>query len=414
MRILYISQYFPPEMGAPAARVHELSRAWVALGHSVTVLTAFPHHPTGIIPEGYRGRRVMRERVDGIDVLRTWVYATANKGFLKRTLSYLSFMMSAIFLGIPMLSGRRWDVVVATSPQFFVAVAGCKIAAFLRAPFVFEVRDLWPASIEAVGALTHRGILNLLESVEMMLYRRARLIVAVADSTVEILSKRGIPRGKIAVVKNGVDLKRFHPASKAESVIGGYGLAGKFVCSYIGTIGMAHALEVVLDAAERTRDDDGVCYLLVGEGARREALEAEAKRRGLSNVIFAGQQPRERVVDFLSVSDAVLVHLKNAELFAHVIPSKIFEIMAAGTPIIMGVGGEAGGIVAEAGAGIAVEPENSAQLVEAVRALKKDPARCEALGRAGRAYVEAHFDREKLARDYITLLKECAGDAALR
>jgi len=404
MRVLYVSQYFPPEMGAPAARVHELSRAWVERGHEITVLTAFPHHPTGIIADGYKGRRFMRETIDGIDVVRTWVYATPNKGFAKRTLSYVSFMCSAVALGLPALRHKRFDAVIATSPQFFVAIAGWALAKAFRKPFVFEVRDLWPASIEAVGAVKNKRILRALERIEMALYRQARLIVAVADSTVAILSGRGVPPEKIAVVKNGVDLMKFLPGADSGEVRREYGLEGRFVCSYIGTIGMAHALEIILDAAELTRSDSGIAYLIVGEGARRYELESAARERSLSNVIFAGQQPRERVREFLAASDAVLVHLKKTALFEAVIPSKIFETMAAARPIIMGVGGEAGQLVRDAEAGIPIEPENAAELVAAIEKLKADPQSAEAMGLRGRAFVEKHFDRNALAEKYLNLL----------
>jgi glycosyltransferase involved in cell wall biosynthesis len=405
MRILYISQYFPPEMGAPAARVHELSRAWVDAGHSVTVLTAFPHHPTGVIPPAYRKYVTLREKVDGIDVLRTWVYATPNKGVLKRSFSYVSFMVSSVILGFPKLVGH-YDAVIATSPQFLVAVAGWIIARLLGRPFVFEVRDLWPESIVAVGAIRSRAIIAALETVEMFLYRRARLIVAVAESTVGILSRRGIPASKVAVVTNGVDLEKFRPSPRDESLLAKYGLKGKFVTSYIGTIGLAHGLEIVLDAAEKTRGDEGLAYLVVGEGARRKELEAEADRRGLSNIVFTGEVPRDEVPKFLAASDAVLVHLRKTELFENVIPSKVFEIMGAGRPIIMGVRGEAGKIVSDAGAGVAIEPENADELVAAVTRLRDNPGERAAMGRAGRTFVEEHYDRKALARRYIIQLHE--------
>ena len=408
MKILYISQYFPPEMGAPAARVHELSRAWVARGHAVTVLTAFPHHPSGVIPPAYRGFRYLRETVDGIDVLRTWVYATANKGFARRTLSYVSFMLSAVLIGLPGLLARRYDVVIATSPQFFVAVAGWVISTILRRPFVFEVRDIWPASIEAVGAISNKKAIAFLEKIEMTLYRRARLVVAVADSTVDILSRRGVPAGKIAVVKNGVDLAKFRPLARDNSVRTQYGLGAKFVCSYIGTIGLAHGLDIILDAADRTKSDDALVYLVVGEGARRRELQDAAAARGLRNVIFTGETPRDRVPEFLAASDAVLVHLRKAELFEAVIPSKIFEIMAAARPVIMGVGGEAGEIIRTANAGVLIEPENTDEFLEALRVLRNDPAAAQAMGRRGRAFVEANFDRQVLAEKYLQLLEKTA------
>jgi glycosyltransferase involved in cell wall biosynthesis len=316
-------------------------------------------------------------------------------------------MLSSIAIGIPQLAGK-YDAVVATSPQFFVAIAGWLIAAFLGKPFVFEVRDLWPASIVAVGAIRNKHVIRLLERVEMFLYRRARLIVAVADSTVDILARRGVDRSKIAVVKNGVDLAKFAPAARDGAVREEYRLGGKFVCSYIGTIGMAHGLEIALDAAEKTKGDEGLSYVIVGEGARRTELEAEAKRRRLTNVIFTGEVPRDRVPEFLAASDAVLVHLKKAELFEHVIPSKIFEIMGSARPIIMGVGGEAGALVREAGAGILIEPENVGEFLAAIETLRKDRRRAEAMGRAGRAFVEANFDRQVLAEKYLELLDRLA------
>ena len=404
MRILYISQYFPPETNAPASRVSELARAWKRRGHDVTVLTAFPHHPTGVIPERYRGKKFLRENADGVEVVRTWIYATPNEGFVKRTASYMSFMTSAVLLGRPALAGK-FDAVIATSPQFFTAIAGWIIAATTRSPFVFEVRDLWPASIVAVGAIKNRAVIKTLEWMEMFLYRRAKLIVAVADSTVEILAKRGVPRERIAVIKNGVDLALFTPGGRGEAVRAEWGLEGKFVCSYIGTIGMAHALEVMLDAAERTRGDAGVAYLIVGAGARYEELKAEAARRGLASVVFAGPQPRERMPEFLAASDAVLVHLRKTELFEHVIPSKIFETMAMARPIIMGVRGEAGALVEAAGGGLAMEPENGEDLARAIARLRSEPALGKSLGESGRAYVMEHFDREVLAERYLEHLK---------
>ncbi len=337
-------------------------------------------------------------------------YVTANKGTAKRILSYISFMLSSIFLGLPTV-GRKYDVVVATSPQFFVACAGHVISTWLGRPFVFELRDIWPASIVAVGALTNRLVIRTLERIEMMLYRRAKAICAVADSYVDILERRGVDPGKIFVVKNGVDLERFRPDVDSAAVRDEFGLAGKFVVTYIGTIGMAHGLDVVLEAADRGRGDVSVVYMLVGTGARHDELESRAKKMGLSNVIFAGRQPRERVPEFLAASGAVLVHLKAVELFRHVIPSKIFEIMGCARPLVMGVAGEAADIIAEADAGVMMEPENADSLLSAVATLKSDPALRKRLGASGRAYVEANFDRNALAADYAQHLTELTAES---
>ena len=401
---MYISQYFPPEMGAPAARVYELSRAWAKKGHKVTVLTGFPHHPTGVIPQKYRGRVLMRESVDGISLLRTYVYATPNKAVAKRTLSFLSFMLSAVFFAPFLL--RDPDLIIATSPQFFVAVAGFLISKMKHRPFIFEVRDLWPESIVAVGAIRNRRIISLLEKIEMFLYRKSAGVVGVADSTKEILVKRGISQEKIKIVKNGVDLNAFKPGPKENWVREKYGLREKFVVSYIGTIGMAHGLEVVLRAANELQDEDDIIFLFVGEGAEKDKLIQIKQDMSLKNVLFLNQQPRELIPDFLAASDVCLVHLKKAALFKAVLPSKVFEIMGAGRPIILGLEGECESLIRSAGAGLFMEPENTDQLVQCIMRLHNDKRLRQDLGKSGRRYVEANFSRDELAAEYFSLLKK--------
>jgi len=408
MHIVYISQYFPPEMGAPAARVYELSRTWTKKGHKVTVLTGFPHHPTGIVPPKYRGRFLMKESNDGINLIRTFVYATPNKAVVKRTLSYLSFMLSAT-LFTPFLL-KTCDLIIATSPQFFTAIAGFFISRMKRRPFVFEVRDLWPQSIVTVGAIRNRLIISLLEKIEMYLYRKSSHIVGVTDSTKDILVERGIPQEKIKIVKNGVNLDMFRPEPKENWVREKYGLRGKFVVSYIGTMGMAHGLEVVLKAAHQLQSEEDIVFLFVGEGARKDSLIEIKQDMRLGNVLFVGEKPRKLIPDFLAASDACLVHLKEAPLFKAVVPSKIFEIMAAARPIILGLEGECQALIKSAGAGLFMKPENFHQLVQCIMQLYNDKWLCEDLGQNGRRYVVRNFSREKLAADYEDLLiKICNG-----
>jgi colanic acid biosynthesis glycosyl transferase WcaI len=406
LHVLYISQYFPPEMGAPAARVHEVSREWVRLGHRVTVLTGFPNHPTGVIPEAYRGRIRARERKDGIDVLRTWLYAAPNRGRVRRILNYLSFPASALVLGLPRV--RDVDVVVATSPQFFVAVAGWVAAAVLRRPFVFEVRDLWPDSIEAVQAMRSRVVLRALRAVEGFLYRRADRIVAVARSTPRILAERGFDAAKMRVIPNGVDLEAFRPGPKENEVRRGLVPPGGFLLSYVGTHGMAHALHVLLETAESLRGDPRFRFVLVGDGAEKPRLQEMARARGLDNVTFVEQQPRERLLDYYHASDACLVPLRKTPLFRAVLPSKMFEIMGAGRPIVLGVEGEAAELLEESQAGLAVPPESVPALRDALLRLAGDPAAAEEMGRRGRRYVETRYSRPVLAAAYGDVLQELA------
>ncbi len=410
MKILYVSQYFPPEMGAPAARISELSRRWAELGHEVCVLTGFPHHPTGVVPAEYRGRIRQREPWGLVDVLRTWVYATPNSGFARRSLSYLSFAASSVFLGALDRSVREADVVIATSPQFFCAVGGWALSRILGVPFVLEIRDLWPQSIVELGVLpaTHPAVRGL-ERIEHALYRSCSMLVSVTESFCEVWRAQGIDPTKMRVVKNGVDLRVFRPMPIDEQVREELGLGGKFIVSYIGTHGMAHGLEVLLDAAERLADDPQIHILLVGEGAERERLMAQAQTRGLTNVTFLGQRPREQIPGLITASDLVAVVLRKMELFEKVIPSKMFEIMGCARPILMGVQGEAAAILREAEAGWEVPPEDSEALAAAIRRAKADPSERARRGAAGRAYVEAHFDRDVLAERYLADLEALVG-----
>lgn len=409
MKILYVSQYYPPEMGAPASRVSQLARAWAADGHDVTVLTGFPNHPTGVIPPEYRGWPYIRREDDhGVKVVRTPIYAAANKGLVKRSLNYVSYAASASLLG-PLLTSRP-DVVIATSPQFLTAVAGYELAKLKRVPFVFEVRDLWPRSIVEVGAMkADSPVVKGLEAAELFLYRHADRIVVVTDSFVDEIAARGIPRERLSVVKNGVDLGMFSPGPRDESIRVRLGLSGKFVAAYVGTHGMAHGLATMLDAAKLLKDDDRFRLLLIGEGADKAALKERAAREGLSNVLFLDQQPHKEIPALLRAADATLVLLKAKDLFKTVIPSKIFEFMGVARPIVIGVDGEARRIVEDAGSGLFVPPESGEDLAAALRMLASDPDACERMGVKGRAYVEAHFSRAALARKYLDILGEVVG-----
>ncbi len=404
MKILYISQYFPPEMGAPSARVFELSRRWVQQGHSVTVLTGFPHHPTGKIPPQYRQHIFKREDNSGIRIVRTYVYPTANRGFFKRILSYLSFMFSAILIGT-WTTGKP-DVVVATSPQFFVAIAGYVVSRLKRRPFVFEVRDLWPESIVQLGQLKNRWLIGLLEKIEVFLYHRAARIVVVAEASVPILIEKGIPREKIAIIKNGVDLTLFNPEKHQPDLPATLGLEGKFVVSYIGTMGLSHALDKVLETARILQEHQDIHFLLIGEGAEKPNLLRQKKELGLRNVTFLDQIDKERLPYYYRMSDVVLVTLRGLPLFRCVIPSKIFEIMAMARPILISVDGEARQLVVDqAGAGLFVPPENPEEMARAILRLRSDEPLRQSLARNGRQFVERYFDRDKLADEYLTILQ---------
>lgn len=403
MRILYVSQYFPPEMGAPAVRVSQLSRHFHDLGHDIRVLTGFPHHPGGRIYPGYRGRfwkGFETDQYQGVPVYRTWLYPAPNRGKVRRSAGYGSFLISAALRGC--LLRFRPDVVIGTSPQLFCALAGSWIARRHGARFVFEVRDLWPESLVAVEAATKQSLLyRTLDRVATGLYRDAWKIVVVTDEFQRRLGERGVPASRMAVVKTGVDTDQFHPgvppAKRPE-------LAGKFVVSYIGTLGMAHSVSTFLEAAVLLRDRRDIHFLIVGNGAERDRLRRIWRDQHLDNVTILDQQPWEAIPSYLTLSAASLVHLTRSPLFETVLPSKMFEIMAAGRPVILGVRGEAERLLRQVEAGIACEPQSPADLVRAILQLAGDPALRHRLGENGRDYVLQHASYRQRAAEYLEVL----------
>jgi len=407
VRILYVSQYFPPEMGAPPARVHEFAREWVHLGHEVTVLTAFPHHPTGVKRREDRGVLTRRESLDGIDVIRAYVYAAANRGTLRRMLSYASFMLSASLVGS--LRAARPDLVLATSPQLLCAAAGYALSLRFGVPFVFELRDLWPESILAVEVMRENAIVRGLKRLAAFLYARATRIVAVGEGYKQgVISRYGVAGEKIEIVPNGFDPSTFVPGPRDNEIRRELGWGDRFVLLYIGTHGMAHALDKVLDAAAELRREADLLFAFVGEGAEKAALEARAARLELPNVQFVGQQPKARVPLFYAACDVCLVTLRNTELFLEVLPSKIFESLAMERPVLFTGGGEARRLIERSQSGVCIAPEDPAALARAARELAARRPELAAMGKRGRAFVEAHYDRRALARQYLEILGRIA------
>jgi colanic acid biosynthesis glycosyl transferase WcaI len=409
VKILYISQYFPPEMGAPSARVSELAQRWAQGGHEVTVLTGFPNHPDGIIRPEYRKsfrRMVFRERVHDVNVVRSWLLPLPNRRPLERMLNYSSFMASAAitgsFLGAP-------DAVIASSPQLLVGLAGWWISRLKHVPFIFEVRDLWPESLVAVGVGSAKSALHRsLTRIAAFLYREADHIVVVTPAFREFLVDRWqVPAEKISVVPNGVETRVFSPQFPDYDLRKNLGGDGKFIASFIGTMGLAHGLNTLIAAAERfKKTEPEVLFMLVGEGADRQRIATIAQAKGLSNIRFVPQQLREKVPHYIAASDACLVLLKKSEVFETVIPTKMLEFMSCAKPVILGVGGQAREIVERSRAGICIEPENADQLCDAILQLRKQDWLRESLGRNGREYIIRNLSRERTADEYLQVLNE--------
>lgn len=396
-------------MGAPAARAAELAHHWSEAGHEVSVLTGFPNHPTGIVPEEWRARLrglAYTEKAGRADVYRTWLWPLPNRKSHERIRNYSSFCLSASLRGLTL---PRSDVIIATSPQLLVGLAGWWLAFSRQVPFIFEVRDLWPESLTAVGVGSEDSLLHhTLAGIARFLYERANHIVVVSPAfKARLIEDWRVPEKNISVVENGVETEAFAPSSDRASreLRAQLNAEGKFLVSYIGTMGNAHGLETVLDAATQLPSHKhDVLFLLIGEGAEKAHIRALAQSRGLTNVEFLDQQPRERIPALISASDICLVPLKKTDVFKTVVPTKMLEFMSCARPVILGVDGEARRIVEEAGAGIVIEPENSHALVTAVQYLNAHRELGSAMGQKGREYIVKNFSRATTAWKYINLL----------
>ena len=403
MKILFLTHYYLPEGNAPASRVSALAKRWVEQGHDVTVVTSAPNVPDGIVYDGYKNKWTSEEVMDGVKVIRIWTYIAPNKGTIKRILNYVSYMFSAF---IHCLFMKKPDVMIATSPQFFCGWAGVLLHWFRRFAFVLEIRDIWPESMSAVNAGLPGPLLKVIGIMEKIMYRSARHIVTVGDGYVGKLIERGVPENKISVVMNGVDQSLFYPRPVNGELLEKYGLTGKFICSYVGTIGMACGLKTVLDAAEilKKQNNDHIRFVLVGDGAVRTDLESEAKQRNLDNIIFTGRRPKNEIPDWIASSNINLVHLKKSDLFTTVMPSKIFESAGCGRPVLMGVDGFAKKLVMDAGMGIDIEPENPQEMVDALLSVAADPELEKRLGENGLNNIVPRYNRDSQAEKYLDIL----------
>lgn len=397
-------------MGAPSARGSELARHWARAGHQVSVLTGFPNHPTGVVPAEWRSRLrrlTYHEKVGHVDVYRTWLWPLPNGKAHERMRNYASFCLSAALRGMTM---PRPDVIIASSPQLLVGLSGWWLAFTRQIPFVFEVRDLWPESLAAVGVGGENSLLHdALAAIAGFLYRSADRIVVVTPAFKDYLIHRWrVPAAKIEVVENGVETDLFAPDSVAAAGRRKeLNAESRFLVCYIGTMGMAHGLEALLDAAASLQSKaPHVLFLLVGEGSEKERIKSVAQCRGLANVQFLDQQPREKIPSFISASDLCLVLLKKSDVFKTVIPTKMLEFMSCARPVILGVEGQARQILEDAGAGLAIEPENADALAAAITQLDHNREQAKTLGEQGRAYILQNFSRASTAEKYITVLRD--------
>lgn len=401
MRILFLTDNFPPEVNAPATRTFEHCREWVKAGHEVTVITCHPNYPIGRVYDGYRNSWKTVEVVEGIKVVRVWTYITSNKGFAKRILDYISFSVTSFFAGL----FCKCDVIVATSPQFFTALSGRTLHFFKRKPWIMEVRDLWPDSIKSVGAMDDGLVLRYFSKEELWCYRSAKSIVVVTETFKKIISGKGIDPAKIHVVKNGSNLELFTPRPKPQELVAKYGLEGKRVLGYVGTVGMAHKIDFLIDCVKGLPEYK---LMVLGEGAEKENLKKKVADEGIDNVFFVDSVSKDKVADYIALQDAALVNLRRDPLFTTVIPSKIFETAAMRIPIMLGVDGEARSMVEQYHAGVCYEPENSGDFMEKLNSLFGNPAEYAACCDGGERLAK-DYDRKKLAGMMLGIIEDTCG-----
>lgn len=399
MKILFLTDNFPPESNAPASRTYEHCIEWIKKGAEITVITCAPNYPKGKVFPGYKNKLYQVEMMDGIKVIRVWTYISPNRGMARRILDYISFCVTGFIASLFV----KTDVIIATSPQLFTAVAGYMASFFKRRPWIMEVRDLWPESIMAVGAMKKSKLLKILDQVVLFLYKKADQIVVVTDSFKERIHDCGVAADKIHVVKNGVHLHKFVDKGKNQSLLKSLNLDGKFVIAYIGTHGMAHKLDFILDCARNVKNK-AIHFLFVGEGALKSRLLEQIETLNLKNVSMLDGVPKDKVADYISLADVALITLRKKDTFTKVIPSKIFENAAMGKPILLGVEGEAKQIIEQYNAGLCFEPENEADFLEKIESIFYDIEQYQGL-KNGCKTLAKDFNRQRLAFKMLEVIE---------
>jgi len=393
MNILYISQYFYPEVCAPSNRAYANAKFLSAAGHNVCVVTEMPNHPKGIIYDDYKKKLYCREKLNGIDVLRTWIYTSPKKSFIKRIMFYVTFM----FFGsmISLLNWRKFDVVYVSSPPLFVGFIGLLIKKiFPKTKFVFEVRDLWPKSAVDIGELNNKTIINIAEKIENTFYNISNKVVALTDGINHYINDI-IPE-KSVFIPNGVDLSLYETHGCTDE---------KFIIVYTGTLGLIHGLEIILKAAKKLKEESDIIFQFIGDGPKKVELKQMAADYKLKNVDFIDSVPVDQIKKYLTSASVGISTTKKLELCKGTLPVKIFGYMACELPVLSSGWGESAIMIDKSGCGLNVEPENVDELVDKILWMKGNQDKLSEMGKRGRLYVQKKYNREKQALEIEKLLK---------
>ena len=406
MRILYLSQYFPPEAGATQTRAYEMARNFVRLGNPVTMLAEFPNHPSGIIPLEYAGKLYERAELEGIDVIRVWVKASPIKSFRSRMLFYMTYMVNAALAGL-FLARQRYDLIYASSPPLFVGGAALFLSKMRRLPLVFEVRDLWPESAVALGELSNPRAIALATRLERVCYQSARRVVVVTQGIFNRLVERSIPPDKLVLIPNGANVEMFYYSESGRAQVREtLGLGDQLIAIYAGIHGLAQGLETIIEASWLLRNDPGIHILMVGDGPKKAELVDMVEGYQLSNLTLLPEQPRHAMRDYLSAADVALIPLRKLEIFKGALPSKLFDAWACERPVLLSVDGEARQVMEQAGGGLFIPPEDPHALADSLSWLKIAADDRLRMGQAGRKYTVENYSRQAQAAKLVEILKE--------
>jgi len=407
MRILFLSQYFPPEIEPSATKIYDISRKLIQKGHQVTVITGFPNYPNGVIPPRYRKKYFEEENIHSIRVLRTFVFPSSNKIFYRRLLGELSFMFTGTIISLIL---ERHDIIMTSSPPLEIGLSAYIISLAKKCPFIFEVRDIWPKAAVVLGVLNNTTMINIAQIIEHLIYKKAQHVIAVTKGIENYLTDLKLNKKKITLIRNGVDTNIFEFGGDNHEIKRGLKLDGKFICIYTGTHGLQAKLIAVLKAASLLIKEEDIAFLFLGDGAQKHQMVQFKKEKALKNVTFIDPQPHHLIPNYLSIADIGIVHTGKDKFFEGYLPVKLFEYMACGCPVVLANNGEAKDLIEEAEAGIWAEPENPLSLKEAILKLRDDPQLRKNLGENGREYVTKYLSRDVLIDEYerlfVKLVKE--------
>jgi len=403
MKLLFITQYFPPEVGAPQNRLYELAIRLQKAGVDVSVLTAMPNYPKMVVHDEYRGKKYVYEEMQGLKIHRSWIYVSTDRSIIKRLLNYFSFVYSSYFTGLRHIETS--DFIFCESPPLFLGITAYLLAWHKNAKLIFNVSDLWPESAEKLGLVTNNAILLAATWLEEFLYRKSALITGQTQGIVANIKSR-FPQKNVHWLPNGVDLDYYNPDNYDANWRAKNGFAkDDLVFLYAGILGHAQGLEIILKAADRLRERRNIQFVLIGDGPERASLTAKAKELGLENVRFFAPVPKKEMPDIVRACTATIIPLKRLELFKGAIPSKIFESLAMKKPILLGVDGEAKELfITQGKSGLYFTPESVEELAEAVAYVAGHPEKARQLGENARKYVGDKFNRNRIASEFHALL----------